>query len=119
MVLCGSNQVSVDLDEILTALADPTRRAIVDELARHPMRSGELAERIGSSASTMSRQLQQLRRHGFVEERHDLEDARIRLYSLKDEPLRDLSDWLEETRRFWVEQLDSFKNHVEQNELQK
>ena len=106
--------MSAELDEILAALADPTRRAIVDELARHPMRSGELAERLGSSASTMSRQLQMLRRHGLVEERHDLEDARIRLYSLNENPLRDLSDWLEETRRFWGEQLDSFRHHVEQ-----
>ena len=102
-----------DLDDILAALADPTRRAIVDELARHPMRSGELADRIGSSTSTMSRQLQLLRRHGLVQERHDLEDARIRLYSLNEKPLQDLSDWLEETRRFWGQQLESFRHHVE------
>ena len=111
--------MSAELDEILGALADPTRRAIVDELARHPMRSGELADRIGSSTSTMSRQLQLLRRHGLVDERHDLDDARIRLYSLNEKPLRDLSDWLEETRRFWGEQLDSFRHHVEQRERQR
>ena len=111
--------MSADLDEILAALADPTRRTIVDELARHPMRSGELSDRIGSSASTMSRQLQMLRRHGLVEERHDLEDARIRLYSLNEKPLQDLSDWLEETRRFWGQQLDSFRHHVEQRPPQR
>jgi len=101
------------LDDILTALADPTRRAIVDQLARHPMRSGELADRIGSSASAVSRHLQMLRRHGLVEERHDLEDARVRMYSLTEQPLRELSVWIEETRRFWAEQLRAFKDHVE------
>jgi DNA-binding transcriptional ArsR family regulator len=101
------------LDEILGALADPTRRAIVDQLARRPMRSGELAQQIGSSTSTTSRQLQLLRRRGLVEERHDLEDARIRVYSLKEQPLRELSAWLDETRRFWAEELDSFKHHLE------
>lgn len=107
--------MTADVDDILIALADPTRRAIVDQLARHPSRSGELAERIGCSPSTMSRHLQLLRRYGLVEERHDLEDARIRMYSLNEQPLRDLSDWIKETRRFWSEQLRSFKQHVDQN----
>jgi DNA-binding transcriptional ArsR family regulator len=102
-----------NLDDILVALADPTRRAIVDELARHPMRSGELADRLGSSASAMSRHLQLLRRHGLVEERHDLEDARIRMYSLSERPLRELSAWVDDTRQFWAEQLRAFKDHVE------
>lgn len=103
------------LDDILVALADPTRRAIVDHLARHPMRSGELAESLGSSASAMSRHLQLLRRHGLVEERHDLEDARVRMYSLTEAPLRELSTWIDETRRFWSEQLGAFKDHVERS----
>ncbi len=105
-----------NLDDILGALADPTRRAIVDELARQPMRSGELAGRLGSSTSATSRHLQLLRRHGLVEERHDLEDARVRLYSLTEKPLRDLSDWIDQTRRFWDEQLEAFKSHVERSD---
>lgn len=103
----------IGVDDILVALADPTRRAIVDQLARHPMRSGELAERTGSSTSAMSRHLQLLRRHGLVDDHHDLDDARVRVYSLKDQPLRQLSDWIKETREFWDEQLGAFKNHVE------
>lgn len=115
MVLRWSPAVTEVLDDILVALADPTRRAIVDQLARQPMRSGELAEALGSSPSAMSRHLQLLRRHGLVEERHDLEDARVRMYSLTEEPLRELSTWLEETRRFWSEQLGAFKDHVERS----
>ena len=105
--------MSADLDAIFVALADPTRRAIVDQLARNPMRSGELAARLGSSTSAMSRHLQLLRRHGWVEERHDLEDARVRMYSLNEQPLLYLSDWITETQRFWGEQLRSFKDHLE------
>ena len=105
--------MKTEVDDILVALADPTRRAIVDQLARRPMRSGELAERTGSTTSAMSRHLQLLRRHGLVEDHHDLEDARVRVYSLKEQPLRELSDWIKETREFWDEQLRAFKNHVE------
>ena len=103
-----------DVDNILIALADPTRRAIVDQLARQPMRSGELAAHLGSTPSTVSRHLQLLRRQGLVEERHELEDARVRMYSLKEQPLRELSDWITETQRFWSDQLRAFKNHVEE-----
>lgn len=103
------------LDEILAVLADPTRRAIVDELARHPMRSGELAARTGSSPSTVSRHLQMLRRLGVVEERHDSDDARVRLYTLRTEPLRELADWIEETQSFWRGQLASFREHIDRN----
>jgi len=115
LVLRWSLVVNEVLDDILVALADPTRRAIVDRLARQPMRSGELAEVLGSSPSAMSRHLQLLRRHGLVDERHDLEDARVRMYSLAETPLRQLSAWLDETRRFWSEQLGAFKDHVEQS----
>lgn len=103
------------LDDILVALADPTRRSIVDQLARQTMRSGELDEVLGSSPSAMSRHLQLLRRHGLVEERHDLADARVRMYSLAEEPLRELSTWLDEISRFWSEQLGTFKDHVERS----
>jgi DNA-binding MarR family transcriptional regulator len=75
--------------------------------------SGELAEVLGSSPSAMSRHLQLLRCHGLVEERHDLEDARVRMYSLAERPLRELSTLLDETLRFWSEQLGASKNHVE------
>lgn len=115
MVLRWSPVVTEVLDDILVALADPTRRAIVDRLARQPLRSGELAEILGSSPSAMSRHLQLLRRHGLVEERHDLDDARVRMYSLAEEPLRELSTWLDDTRRFWNEQLGAFKDHVERS----
>jgi DNA-binding transcriptional ArsR family regulator len=115
LVLRWSPDVTEVLDDILVALADPTRRAIIDRLARRPMRSGELAEVLGSSPSAMSRHLQLLRRHGLVEEQHELADARVRMYSLAEEPLRELSTWLDETRRFWSEQLVAFRNHVERS----
>lgn len=107
--------MTANVDEILAVLADPTRRAIVDALARQPMRSGELAARTSSSPSSVSRHLQMLRRLGLVEERHDSDDARVRLYKLRTQPLGKLADWLEETQAFWREQLASFREHVERN----
>ena len=48
-----------------------------------------------------------------MEEQHPAFDARIRIYSLKAEPMVELLRWLEETERLWSEQLLAFKIHIE------
>jgi DNA-binding transcriptional ArsR family regulator len=101
------------LDRTLAALADPTRRAAVDVLRRKPRRAGELAAALGLSPPAMSRHLRVLRTTGLVEEDHGGEDARVRVYRLRPEPLADLRRWLDEVERFWTLQLASFKEHAE------
>jgi DNA-binding transcriptional ArsR family regulator len=61
----------------------------------------------------MSRHLRVLRTSGLVEEDHQGEDARIRLYRLKPEPFKELRRWVEETEAFWAKQLDAFKEYAE------
>ena len=101
------------LDRTLSALADPTRRRVVEMLRREPRRAGELADAFGVSAPAMSRHLRVLRTRGLVEEeRHD-GDARCRVYRLRPEPFRDLASWLAEVEAFWSDQLGSFKRHAE------
>jgi DNA-binding transcriptional ArsR family regulator len=102
-----------DLDRILSALADPTRRGVVDLLRKKPRRAGELASSFEMSAPAMSRHLRVLRTSGLVEEDHQGEDARIRLYRLKPEPFKELRRWVEETEAFWAKQLDAFKEYAE------
>ncbi|MDJ0847487.1 MAG: metalloregulator ArsR/SmtB family transcription factor [Myxococcota bacterium] len=104
---------SRDLDGTLAALADPTRRRVVDVLRRRPRRAGELAEQLGTSAPAMSRHLRVLRQSGLVEEERAEGDARVRVYRLRPEPFRDLSSWLGEVEDFWVDQLGAFKAHAE------
>jgi DNA-binding transcriptional ArsR family regulator len=103
------------LDRTLSALADPTRRRVVELLRREPRRAGELAEAFGMSAPAMSRHLRVLRTRGLVEEaeREDDGDARCRVYRLRPEPFRELGSWLAEVESFWTDQLGAFKRHAE------
>jgi DNA-binding transcriptional ArsR family regulator len=102
-----------DLDATLSALADPTRRNVVDLLRRRPRRPGELAAACRVSAPAMSRHLRVLRRRGLIEEERVEEDQRARVYRLRPEPFDELQAWLREVERFWTDQLEAFKAHAE------
>jgi DNA-binding transcriptional ArsR family regulator len=101
------------LDRTLLALADPTRRGVVDLLRKKPRRAGELAEALDMSPPAMSRHLRVLRSTGLVEEAALEEDARVHVYRLRPEPFAALRSWLDEVESFWQGQLDSFKAHAE------
>ena len=101
------------LDRTLSALADPTRRQVVDLLRERPRRAGELAAAFDVSAPAISRHLRVLRTRGLIEEEPSPQDARLRVYRLRPEPFRDLQGWLEEVEGFWSEQLESFKAAAE------
>jgi DNA-binding transcriptional ArsR family regulator len=101
------------LDQTLTALADPTRRGVIDLLRQQPRRAGELAEALLMTRPAMSRHLRVLRRSGLVSESEPAHDARVRLYRLEPGPFAELREWLTEVEGFWGEQLLSFKHHAE------
>lgn len=84
------------LDATLAALADPTRRAVIDLLRKKPRRAGELAVALSVSAPSMSRHLRVLRRSGLVEETGEPDDARVRVYRLRHAPFSALRTWLEQ-----------------------
>jgi DNA-binding transcriptional ArsR family regulator len=105
--------VATALDRTLTALADPTRRWVVEQLRRGPRRAGALAAAGGLSAPALSRHLRVLRRVGLVEGGGVEHEARVRLYRLRPEPLSQLKAWLDEVQGFWDEQLGAFKAHAE------
>jgi DNA-binding transcriptional ArsR family regulator len=100
------------LDRTLTALADPTRRAVIDLLRQRPRRAGELAEAFAMSPPAMSRHLRVLRKTGLVVEDALDEDARVRLYRLRAEPFAELRHWLDEVESFWSDQLSAFAEHA-------
>lgn len=105
--------VAQDLDPILTALADPTRRGVVELLQEGPLRAGELAEAFDMSAPTMSKHLRILRTRGLIEEQRLEDDARVRVFRLRREPFSVLQEWLAQVESFWTDQLASFKKHAE------
>lgn len=101
------------IDQTLAALADPHRRRVVEMLGQRPRRAGELAEALRIPAPAMSRHLRTLKQSGLVEETHPQFDARVRIYTLREGAMADLKKWLADTERMWVDQLASFKAHVE------
>src|SRR5262245_30088459 len=102
-----------NLDLTLIALADPTRRKVVNLLRRGPRSAGELASASNMSAPAMSRHLRVLRRTKLVEEGAVDHDARIRIFRLRREPFVELQAWLGEIESFWRDELGAFKAHAE------
>ena len=102
-----------NLDETLLALADPTRRRVVDLLRRKPQRAGDLAAALEVSPPRLSRHLRILRKSGLIEDSGVDHDARVSLYRLKPEPFETLKDWLQEVESFWTMELAAFKAHAE------
>jgi DNA-binding transcriptional ArsR family regulator len=101
------------IDATLAALADPTRRAVIDLLRQGPHRAGELAAALQITAPTLSRHMRVLRHNGLVIDEEPDHDARVRLYRLRREAFATLRGWLDEVEAFWGGQLDSFKAHAE------
>ncbi len=104
---------AVDLDRVLSALADPRRRQVIELLRERPRRAGELAEAVGLSPAALTRHLRALKQGGLVEEAHPQFDARVRVFTLRPEPVAALKLWLGETERLWSDALAAFKAHVE------
>jgi DNA-binding transcriptional ArsR family regulator len=94
----------------LEALAEPTRRRIVELLAEGERSAGEIASQFSTSRPGISRHLRVLREHGLVRARGD---AQRRLYSLDPEPLRELDEWLERYRAFWGNRLDALETEIQ------
>lgn len=100
------------LEQTFAALADPSRREVVDLLRQRPHRAGELADRLGLSPQAMSRHLRVLRTSGLIEPTGDERDARVRLYGLRREAFAGLRGWLDEVEAHWTLELAAFKAHV-------
>lgn len=101
------------IESTFGALADPSRRGVVDLLRKKPRRAGELASELGLTAPAMSRHLRILRETGLVERAFDDDDARANIYRLRPERFAELRSWLDDVDRFWSLQLDAFAQHAE------
>ena len=96
----------------LAALADDTRRAVVELLHNEPRRASEIAAALDLTPQAMSRHLRVLRRGDLVSEQGIEDDARVRIYKLRQAPFQELRGWLDEVESFWVTELSSFRDHV-------
>jgi DNA-binding transcriptional ArsR family regulator len=98
---------------VFDALADPTRRRLLELLAERERSAGELAGEFTVSRPAVSRHLRVLRDAGLVRWR---EDAQRRIYALRPQPLAELDDWLAGYRRFWSDALDQLERHLDKGE---
>lgn len=94
---------------VLEAIAEPTRRRILDAVRDGERSVNELVETVGMHQPGVSRHLKVFRDAGLVDVRRD---AQRRLYRLRPEPLMDLDDWLEPYRAVWATRLDSLEQHL-------
>lgn len=92
------------------ALADPTRRAVLDLLRRGSLPAGRIAVAFPVSRPAISKHLRVLRRARLVSERRE---GRRRVYQLNPAPLRVVDKWLGHYRTFWETSLTGLKNFVE------
>jgi DNA-binding transcriptional ArsR family regulator len=97
--------------DVFDAIADPTRRRMLDLLSARPMPATTLAEEFAVSQPAVSRHLRALREAGLVSVSGDRDDGRVRLYRVDPRPLRDVERWL---ACFWQDQLDAFAGYVKE-----
>ena len=97
--------------DTFTALADPTRRSIIESLAASEASFGELADKFDMSRPAVSQHLKVLREAGIVAARAD---AQRRIYRLTDDSLDELEAWLGKVRDFWSQRLDRLEQVLDE-----
>jgi DNA-binding transcriptional ArsR family regulator len=102
-----------DVGPLFDALADPTRRRVVQLLSEGPRRAGEIADSAGMSGPAMSRHLRVLLQAGIVADERPPGDARVRMFRLRPGSMAAMQAWLDQLQAHWEAQLRSFKRHVE------
>lgn len=100
------------LDRAFEALADGTRRGVVELLRQGPRRAGQLADELAVSAPALSRHLRILREAQLVQEQVAVDDARSRVYTLRREAFAQLRGWVDDIEALWQEQLAAFAEHA-------
>jgi len=94
------------LDAVFAALADPTRRAIIERLSRSEARVTEVAEPFPMSLNAVSKHIRVLEASGVVE-RH--RKGRDHILSINTRSLDEVDGWIERMRRYWAERLDAME----------
>jgi DNA-binding transcriptional ArsR family regulator len=97
------------MDLVLHALADESRRTVLEILRAHSATAGELADALPIARPGVSRHLRVLREAGLVDVRAD---AQRRIYSLRPEPLAEVDAWLENYRAQWQDRLNALHTEI-------
>jgi DNA-binding transcriptional ArsR family regulator len=96
------------LSDVLAAISHPTRRAIIDRLAKGPAGFLEIAKPFDLALNAITKHLKALEKAGLIERR---KQGREVIISLRGEPLKEVAGWVHHYERFWNERLDQFEQH--------
>ena len=105
-----NQSVTYSAEATFHALADPTRRAVLDLLRRGRQPAGQIAQAFPLSRPAISKHLRLLRRAHLVRQQRQ---GRHQFYHLNPEPLKAVDAWLDQYRSFWRESLANLKAFVE------
>jgi DNA-binding transcriptional ArsR family regulator len=101
---------AASLDAIFAALSDPTRRRILDLLARAELCVTDLAKPFSVSLPAISKHLRVLEKAGLIKRERD---GRVHRLRLEAKPMRDAADWIGRYRGFWEGQFDALADYLE------
>jgi DNA-binding transcriptional ArsR family regulator len=97
------------MDAVLQALAEQSRRTVLEILRAHPATAGELADALPIARPGVSRHLRVLREAGLVNVR---QEAQRRIYSLRPDALVEVDEWLGNYRALWQHRLDALHTEI-------
>jgi DNA-binding transcriptional ArsR family regulator len=110
MIESGARREAVSraarLDAVFAALADPTRRAIIERLSRSAARVTDVAEPFPMSLNAVSKHIRVLEASGVVERRRK---GRDHILTINASSLDEVDGWIEQTRRYWEVRLDAME----------
>ena len=102
---------SADLGRVFQALADPTRRAVLEKLSRGPAAMSELAQPFRMALPSFSQHLDVLEGCGLV---RSSKEGRVRTYELEPQALKAAEGWLARQRALWTRRLDQFDEYLKE-----
>jgi DNA-binding transcriptional ArsR family regulator len=100
---------AMQLDGVFRALADPTRRAVLERLSSGPAATSELAQRFDMALPSFAQHLDVLERCGLVRSR---KTGRVRTYQLAPQPLKVAEHWMIRQRAIWERRLDQLDSYL-------
>jgi len=112
----GAAARSQEISHVFQALADPTRRAVVERLARGPASTTELARPFSMALPSFTQHLRMLEQIGLVKSR---KSGRVRTYALAPKPRRAAESWMTGQRKLWecrLDQLDAYLQTMKESD---
>ena len=97
--------------DVFQAIADPTRRQIINMIAQRSLHLNSVAEKFEMSRPAISKHIKILTECGLISIR---QDGRHRYCEAKLEKLNEVSDWVEQYRKFWTQKLDALETYLEE-----